>query len=257
MANYNLLEFSDPNKLKSLNEIWEPRKEYIEKDLWVIRNFLSEEELAWLNKEADDPVGWYTTMRSPYGGNVKNKFIGYVPQYDANGAMLPPHPKNNPVFNCEHDIKSIEDRLESVLPKTFTGGGAFQSFFEVSDDKIFAELGHDVDYAMGWHYERDESDSDLDQRIIAKIKNKSDVISEGKITASFSVYTNDNFNGGELCFKNKDYIIKPEPGMLVNVPLYKEFEHKVNKVTNGNRHSLYGRCWDSVKNYHLSSEEDC
>jgi hypothetical protein len=257
MPNYNLLEFSDPDRLQEFKDIWEPRKEYIEKDLWVIRNFLSKEELEWLNKEAKDPEGWYTTMRSPYGGNVKNKFIGYIPQYDDNGNMLPPHPKNNPQFASDNDIKSIEYRLEAVLPKTFTGGGAFQSFFEVPDEQIIAELGHDVDYAMGWHYERDESDTDIDQRTVARVLNKPDVVSESKITASFSVYVNDDFDGGELEFKNKDYIIKPEPGMLVNVPLYKEFEHKVNKVTNGNRHSLYGRCWDNIYTSHLSSEEDC
>jgi hypothetical protein len=257
MPNYNLLEFSDPDRLQELKDIWEPRKEYIEKDLWVIRNFLSKEELEWLNKEAKDPEGWYTTMRSPYGGNVKNKFIGYIPQYDDNGNMLPPHPKNNPQFASDNDIKSIEYRLEAVLPKNFTGGGAFQSFFEVPDEQIIAELGHDVDYAMGWHYERDESDTDIDQRTVARVLNKPDIVSESKITASFSVYVNDDFAGGELEFKNKDYIIKPEPGMLVNVPLYKEFEHKVNKVTNGNRHSLYGRCWDNVYTSHLSSEEDC
>ena len=35
--------------LDTLSKIWEPRKEYIEKDLWVIRNFLSTQELEWLN----------------------------------------------------------------------------------------------------------------------------------------------------------------------------------------------------------------
>ena len=55
MPNYDLLESKDPAKLNSLKEIWEPKKEYIEKDLWVIRNFLSEEELEWFNKEANNP----------------------------------------------------------------------------------------------------------------------------------------------------------------------------------------------------------
>ena len=257
MPNYDLLEISDPEKLQSLKDIWEPRKEYIEKDLWVIRNFLSKEELEWLDKEAKDPVGWYTTMRSPYGGNVKNKFIGYIPQYDDNGNMLPPHPKHNPVFESKYDLKSIEDRLEAVVPKTFTGGGAFQSFFEVPDEQIIAELGHDVDYAMPFHYERDDSDSDIYQRTVSKVTNKPDIVSESKITASFSVYVNEDFDGGVLEFKHKDYVIKPEAGMLVNIPLYKEFEHRVTKVTNGDRHSLYGRCWDSIDTSHLSSEEDC
>ena len=257
MSNYHLLEVMDPKKFQELKEIWEPKKEYIEKDLWVIRNFLTEEDLEWLNKEANDPVGWYTTMRSPYGGNIKNKFFGYVPQYDENGTMLPPHPKNNSVFNCTYDTKAIEDRLEAVLPKTFAGAGALQSFFEVPDEQIIAELGHDVDYAMNWHYERDDSDPEIDQKRVSKMTNKPDIMSEAMLTASFNVYINDDFDGGELMFRQKDYIIKPEPGMLVNIPLYREFEHKVNKVTNGNRHTIYGRCWDNIEISHLSSQDDC
>lgn len=45
MAAYPLLELSDPEKLQRLKDEWEPRKEYIDKDLWVIKNFLTEEEL--------------------------------------------------------------------------------------------------------------------------------------------------------------------------------------------------------------------
>jgi hypothetical protein len=112
---------------------------------------------------------------------------------------------------------------------------------------------------MGWHYERDDSDDEEQQKTIvenSKTDNKK-IISESKISASFSVYINDNFDGGILEFKNKEYSIKPEVGMLVNVPLYKEFEHRVTKVTNGNRHTIYGRCWDSIDGKYTSTDEDC
>jgi hypothetical protein len=252
MANYNLLEVSNPEKLKSLKAMWEPKKEYIEKDLWVIRNFLTKAELKYLTDEANDPDNWYPTMRSPYGQNIRNKFLGYIPQYGEDGVLIPPHPDYDPQFMITETLIDIQDRMEAVLPKYFGGAGAFQSFFEVPDEQIIAELGHDVDYAMGFHYERDESDSEEVQKTIVVGK-----ITEAKITASFNLYVNDNFDGGELMFKNKDYVIKPEPGMLVNVPLTKEFEHKVNKVTNGDRHALYGRCWDNLENSYLSSREDC
>jgi hypothetical protein len=244
--------------IAKLSEIWEPRKEYIEKDLWVIRNFLSKEELEWLNKEADDPVGWYDTMRSPYGGNTKNKFLGYIPEYDPiSGAMLVP--KTNSRWGYREPVGFIEPRIESVVPKYFGGAGALQSFFEVPDEQIIRELGRDVDYAMGWHYERDDSDDESTQKTIvenSKTQNKK-IVSEGKISASFNVYINDNFDGGILEFKNKDYVIKPEVGMLVNIPLYKEFEHRVTKVTNGNRHTIYGRCWDTADGKYVSTDEDC
>lgn len=258
MANYDLLELRDPEQLNILKEIWEPRKEYIDKDLWVIRNFLSEEEIEWLDKEARDPIGWYPTMRSPYGGNTQNKFIGYIPQYGEDGILLPPHPSINPKFDhkVQGKIKPIEDRLESVLPKYFAGAGAFQSFFEVPDEQIIKELGHNVDYAMGWHYERDDSDDHETQRIITQSDTKR-IISENKISGSFNVYINDDFEGGVLEFRNKEYSIKPEPGMLINIPLYKEFEHRVTKVTGGNRHTLYGRCWDTLDTLYLSSRDDC
>lgn len=252
MPNYNLLEWSNPEKLQSLKDEWEPKKEYIEKDLWVIRNFLTEEELVWLNEQANDPAGWYPTMRSYYGGNVQNKFLGYVPVYGEDGVLIPPHPKNNPQFVPIPYLNDIQDRMEAVLPKYFAGAGAFQSFFEVPDEQIIAELGTDVDYAMPYHYERDDSDSEEYQRTIVVGQPPAALI-----TAAFNLYINDDFEGGELKFKNKDYVIKPEPGMLVNVPLYKEFEHMVAKVTGGNRHALYGRSWDSLDNSYLSSREDC
>lgn len=257
MPNYNLLESRDPEALQALKDYWEPKKEYIEKDLWVIRDFLSEEELVWLNEQAEDPTGWYPTMRSWYGQNVRNKFLGYVPEYGDDGVLIPPHPKNNPTFVQVPYIYGIQDRMEAVLPKYFAGAGAFQSFFEVPDEQIIAELGHDVDYAMPFHYERDDSDTDDDQRRVAVLENKPVISSESLISGAFNLYINDNFQGGELKFKNKDYVIKPEPGMLVNVPLYKEFEHMVAKVTGGNRHALYGRSWDSLETSHLSSREDC
>jgi hypothetical protein len=253
---YNLEDYKEKDVAK-LAEIWEPRKEYIEKDLWVIRDFLSDDELEWLNKEANDPVGWYDTMRSPYGGNTKNKFLGYVPEYSESGAMLVP--KEGSKWTYREPVGFIEPRIESVVPKQFGGAGALQSFFEVPDEQIIAELGRDVDYAMGWHYERDDSDDEEQQKTIvenSKTQNKK-IVSQGKISASFNVYINDNFDGGILEFKNKDYSIKPEPGMLVNVPLYKEFEHRVTKVTNGNRHTIYGRCWDNIDGKYISTDEDC
>lgn len=258
----NVYDLGDPKIIEQLKEIWEPKKEYIEKDLWVIRNFLTAEELEFLNKEARDPTGWYPTMRSAYNNNLQNKFIGYIPTYGEDGVLIPPHPKNEPKFDNEKTqiVKIIENKLEAVLPKYFTGAGAFQSLFEVHDNDIRKALGHDADYAMGWHYERDDSDDEIKQKTVVTFTDESGrppIIVESKITASFNVYINDDFDGGILEFRNKPYKINPEPGMLINIPLSKEFEHRVTKVTNGNRHTLYGRCWDNLNNAHISSREDC
>ena len=235
----------DIDKLKS---IWEPKKEYIEKDLWVIRNFLSEEELNWLNSQANDPENWYTTMRSPYGGNIKNKFLCYLPKYNDDGLMiLPGEGEDSYQEDCVWRDFPIEDRLQAVVEKHFAGTGTLQSFFEVPDEEIIKELGHDVEYAMDWHYEIDESIRPLPE----------DLVEEVVMTAAISLYVNDDYDGGILEFKNKDYSIKPEAGMLVNIPIYKEFEHRVTKVKNGNRHTLYGKSYSGTGTRHISSNEDC
>jgi hypothetical protein len=247
MEEYNPADYQEQD-LAKLKEIWEPRKEYIEKDLWVIRNFLSEEEVAWLNEQANDPNDWYSTMRSPYGGNTKNKFIGYVVEYDEDGNfILPGHDSKH--VETKWNSFSVNRRAEAVVLPEPNGMGALQSFFEVPDEQIIAELGHDVDYAMDFHYERDD-----EEKVFGKPATST---AEGKITAAYSVYINDDYDGGLLEFKNKEYVIRPEAGMLVNIPLSKEFEHRVSKVRNGNRHTLYGRSWDKLENKHLSSNEDC
>lgn len=238
-------DYHDPETMKA---IWEPRKEYIEKDLWVIRNFLSQEEIDELMVIANDPEGWYTTRRSPYGGNTKNKFVGYVPEYDDNGVMILPGP-NSVIENNMLKDGPVKPRLYAVVAEEFAGAGAFQSFFEVPEEQIIAELGHTVDYAMDFHYERED-----DEGVTGKPESST---AEANMTATISLYVNDDYDGGVLEFKNKDYVVKPEAGMLVNVPLPKEFEHRVTKVTNGNRHTLYGRSWDNSAKRHFSTNECC
>lgn len=243
----------DKALINELKDIWEPKKEYIEKDLWVIRNFLSEEELEWLDALAREPDHWYTTMRSPYGGNTKNKFIDYDPPYDENGVMILPTPEQQHRFHDTGYRKfRIDERVAAVVEPEFSGCGTFQSFFEVPDEQIIAELGHNVDFAMDFHYEQDESEDDGHTGLPPGVE-----VAHNTMTAAISIYINTDYDGGELVFKNKDYIIKPEAGMLVNIPLYKEFEHRVNKVTNGNRHTLYGKSWKDLSQIHYSTNEDC
>ena len=245
MSYYPIEDYVETD-LDKLKEIWEPRKEYIEKDLWVIRNFLSEDEMSFLKDLINDPKDWYTTMRSPYGGNIKNKFVGYIAEYNEDGIMILPGPNSKIVVP---EIWNVDQRAASVVVPEFTGAGALQSFFEVPDEVIIAKFGRDVDFAMDFHYERDNEDKFYGQPDTFEAKSL--------LSAAISIYINDDYDGGELVFKNKDYVIKPEPGMLVNVPLYKEFEHKVNKVTNGNRHTLYGKSWESLAGRHVSTNEDC
>ena len=226
--------------VSKLSEIWEPRKEYIEKDLWVIRDFLSPDELEWINKEANDPKDWYITMRSPYGGNIRNKFLGYIAEYDKDGNMLVPRADGTSEFIQMEYMGLIDNRLRSVLPEVMSGAGTLQSFFEVSDEQIFQETGEHADWAMGWHYERDDSDSEETQKTIVAHSKTQDkkILSQGMITASFNVYVNDNFDGGVLEFKNKDYSVKPEPGMLILFPSNYAYTHIAHPVETGTKYAV-------------------
>jgi len=230
---------------------WESKKEHIDKDLWVIRNFLSQDEIDWLIDYANEPEGWYSTMRSPYGGNTRNKFIGYDPLYDEEGNMILPTSESSHRFvKTKYHEWNLDARIAGVVTPTFSGAGAFQSFFEIPDEQIIAELGHNVDFAMDFHYEQDDDHTGLPPG--REVQGDRNVM-----TANITLYVNDDYDGGVLEFKNKDYVIEPEAGMLVNIPLYKEFEHRVTKVTNGNRHTLYGKSWLNADKRHESTNLDC
>jgi hypothetical protein len=233
--------------IKELQDIWEPRKEYIDKDLWIIRNFLSQEEIDWIMSEARKPEEWYITMRSIYL-NVGNKYLEIYPEYDENGILVsqfnPDTPRKTiPYFK---DTYGIENRLMAVVPKYFLGTTTLQSFFAVREDneemKARSISAEQEDFSFPWHYEEDAKHPETG----------------AKMTAAFSLYLNDDFEGGELKFLNKpDIVIKPEPGLLVNVPTSKEFTHKVSFVKGGDRHTIYGNCWDDISLYPMSSQEDC
>jgi len=51
-------------------------------------------------------------------------------------------------------------------------------------------------------------------------------------------YLNDNYEGGELHFKNFDVKIKPESGDMVVFPSSYVFSHFVTEVTKGTRYSI-------------------
>jgi hypothetical protein len=219
-------------------------KVILDEGLWYIKNFLTQEELDLLKPYCDDTDNWYVTMRSPYK-NILNKFPSSVPEFDEDGTLAIPR-SDSPVVSEVANIFSKEggiwERLESVLPEGYGRNSGIQTFKYCTDEDIERDRNKEstptaeIDYAMQWHSE--------------------DGGTLGNRTASHSIYLNDDFEGGYVEFK-KGYLIKPEAGMLVNIPIGQEFEHRVTKVLGPNsRHTLYGQCWSNL-NIPISTKDDC
>ena len=222
----------------------ESKKIFIEKDLWYIPNFLKEEELIALKKYCDEPSGWYITSRSP---SIRNKFIGVKYDIYPEGTICPTRGIDlsfSAVFPTDDNEKykdplfwgdqGLLDRLSFVLPNHLIWNTTLQSFWPF-------EEGVDRYGAFEWHHE----------------KGNPNQIDDG-LTGAWSLYLNNDFEGGDLLFKYKpDIIIKPEPGMLVNIPVTKEFTHKVTPVTSGIRHTLYGICYNKKYDRTISTGDNC
>jgi hypothetical protein len=226
------------------------QKTYLDENklVWTIENFLTEAELEWFRQQTEDTNGWYPTMRSPYA-NILNKFLDLVPEYDENGNIVFPHENsknvNLPIFSQKD---GIWERLESVLPPGYRRHSTLQTFKYMTDEEIplhinktFFDSGgisyDEIDFAMYWHQDPGPEDN---------------------VLISFSLYLNDDFEGGELEFKNLPIKIKPKAGMLVGIPGGEEYTHRVNKVLGPNsRHTLYGNSYVDPTIVLASTKDDC
>jgi hypothetical protein len=225
-------------------------KKYLDDDnqIWVIENFLTQEELDWFKEQTDDPNGWYPTMRSPYE-NILNKFLDVVPEYHEDGNIKFPDENSKsidlPIFSKKD---GIWDRLESVLPPGYKRHSTLQTFRYMTDEEILLHINkkffdegnisyEDIDFAMYWH---------------------EDPGAESNILISFSLYLNDDFDGGELEFQHLPIKIKPKAGMLVGIPGGDKYGHRVTKVLGPNsRHTLYGNSFIDLTTAPVSTADDC
>ena len=219
-----------------------------DKQVWVIEEFLTKEELEWFKTQTDNELGWYPTMRSPYK-NILNKFLNIVPRYDENGNIEFPNETSEvidlPVFTRPN---GVWQRLESVLPPSYRRHATLQSFKYMTDDQIKENLNMDIinsyniddkniDFAMYWH---------------------EDPGHEQNIVCSFSLYLNDDYEGGELEFAEVPIKLKPKAGTLAVIPGGHKYRHRVNKVLGPNsRHTLYGNSYIDPSIVIASTKDDC
>lgn len=215
----------------------------IDQDLWYIPNFVTENELAELKKSFDEPTGWYITSRST---SIRNKFVEVEVELYEQGTICPsrgidlslsakfPTEENKKVKNeIFWAPTGLLNRLESVLPKNLNKDITLQSFWPLDDSNHSG--------AYNWHYEKYEQESSNDFGM----------------TGAWSLYLNEDFEGGILEFANKKYTITPKTGMLVNIPMTKEFTHRVTPVTKGIRHTMYGVCFKDLSDRFVSTGDSC
>jgi hypothetical protein len=211
------------------------KKLHIDKDLWVIENFLSEEEIKILMGYCLEKDNWYTTMRSK-DGLVMNKYVGRDLDKDEDGNILQPLG-----HNTQHDVPvftkpgGIFERLSIVLPSSYRPHSTIQSYKPVDDHGALEDL------TIDWHYEASNENGTIDNTV----------------TGGFVVYINDNFEGGELDFKHKPYKIKPKAGMLVNIPVTEEYTHAVRHTYKNIRHVLYGTCFKDISPGSFKTTDKC
>ncbi len=211
---------------------WNSKKVFIDTKLWYIENFLSLEEIEYLMTYANEPTGWYSTMRSD---SIKNKFIGIHVDLDENGDAIFPGP-DSVIIPEQVTIFTkkggVYDRLKSVFPGVSPENATLQSFFATDKD--------DHGGAYNWHSEKGD-DGEWHPGLLE----------------SFSIYLNEDFEGGVLEFKGKPYKIYPKAGMLISIPITSDFTHRVTPVRKGARHTLYGNFWEDVINRSVSTAESC
>lgn len=225
------------------------QKTIIEGDLWYIDNFLTQEEIDWFKPYMDEKNGWYTTMRSPYK-NILNKFpFCDLPLRDDGSVGLPTKEDKRFKTDMFHGTNGIAKRIIKVMPPVCIPHGALQTFKYCTDEEIERDLndsfrkqwnGKNIDFAIPFHHEWV----------------KESVMPE--FSLSFSIYLNDDFEGGVLDFAHKPYKIKPKVGTMVAIPVTKEFTHRVTKITSGSsRHTLYGSSFNNKESIPYSTEDDC
>lgn len=169
-------------------------KKYIDENVYIIEDFLSEDELSALVEHSQKEDGWFERKN----GEIKNIFNKCIEGPD------------KALFECEG---GIFEKLESLLNKDniqYNRAYILQKFKKISSNE---------DFALPWHYENEHDNA---------------------VAAGFIIYLNDDFEGGELIFKNKDFTIKPKKNMFIYVPPTSEYEHCVLPHSGTDRMTFYG-----------------
>lgn len=218
------------------------QRKYLDDKVWVIENFISETECDIILGSLEDKTersmedgGW--TMRGQARDGKRNMWNRWL---NANTSMYDSKEAEAVGLLSRQIMPRIEEEFKEygVYKNTYTF-----TRYEVPpvDENGIVINPRNSDLTLEWHFEGDSNWSPEEQR---------EIMSTGLV-----LVLNDNYEGGDLVFRYNDIRIKSKKGMLINVPVEREYTHGLEDLTSGTRFILYGHVW---KNLELAPfSEDC
>jgi predicted 2-oxoglutarate/Fe(II)-dependent dioxygenase YbiX len=126
----------------------------------------------------------------------------------------------------EQDAEELFKIVRSYIPLVKS---QIERCFETSfyDEPNFGITVYTEGTSLPSHFDGEDSDAEVYGILTPNGNPRRDV--------SSVLYLSDDFDGGELIFKNLNLTIKPKAGMLILFPGAKEYTHEVTKITRGTR----------------------
>jgi hypothetical protein len=182
---------------------------YLDDNIFYIENFISKKDLVTLNNaiKSDSHIEDYGHLSHTSliieESNITSIWNAYLSKLDD-------------FFNNETEtlIRPYTDFVSLIKYRNF----------DFSSNDVPEDLANSG-YIMPPH--SDDISYDLSEKDFNERKS---FVSKGIV-----IFINDDFEGGEVVYVNKDISIKPKAGTLVCHPGTKEYSHAVNKFYNGDR----------------------
>jgi hypothetical protein len=146
------------------------------------------------------------------------------------------HWKNN-VKNCSRESNKILNKLRDVVEEEVNTKKMIINF----SNNLSRFVSNDLDMAMGYHHDD----------------------SQPHTLSGLVFYINDDYEGGEIHYKEKDILWKPIKNSIVFHPSSEEYTHGVKSIITGERYMVtmfgYERDWFENDrgsfNKHLESKD--
>lgn len=187
-------------------------KIFLDPQIYYIENVLSDEDLAIVQNFAKDESGWRINKDS-YGDEKQ------IDKSDVKALTL---------GSSSSRLKSMNDEVYDIFLKMFDNiivpAEPDLNIFPVSELQSFTEGYRDQDsneWAMHPH-----QDNHKDFAITANIE-------KGLV-----YYLNDDFEGGEIVYVNKNITHKPVANSIIVHSSYKDYTHGVKIVNSGTRYVM-------------------